>query len=71
MEWKKMNFIPLTQQNDTEVQVNMDNVTSFIPAKSGTILRFNGGNPPAVQVTEELKDVLKRMAKITGQRKSV
>jgi len=49
--------IPLTQQRKgTEIWVNMDNVTIFIPSENGTILRLNGANPTSVEVREKLEE---------------
>ena len=64
--------IPLTQQRKgTEIWVNMDNVTIFIPSENGTILRLNGANPTSVEVREKLEEVSRLIAKATKEQRSI
>ena len=63
-----MMLISLTQKTGVEIVVNMENVTSFIPSKAGTILRLNGTSPPTIEVKEDLEEVIKRINNITHQR---
>jgi len=46
----------------------MENVTSFIPSKAGTILRLNGTSPSTIEIKEDLEEVIKRIHNITHQR---
>jgi len=61
-------LISLTQKTGVEIVVNMENVTSFIPSKAGTILRLNGTSPSTIEVKEDLEEVIKRIQNITHQR---
>jgi len=61
-------LISLTQKTGVEIVVNMENVTSFIPSKAGTILRINGTSPSTIEVKEDLEEVIKRIQNITHQR---
>jgi uncharacterized protein YlzI (FlbEa/FlbD family) len=61
-------LISLTQKSGAEIVVNMENVTSFIPSKAGTILRLNGTSPSTIEVKEDLEEVIKRINNITHQR---
>jgi hypothetical protein len=65
-----MMLISLTQKTGVEIVVNMENVTSFIPSKAGTILRLNGTSPSTIEieVKEDLEEVIKRINNITHQR---
>jgi uncharacterized protein YlzI (FlbEa/FlbD family) len=63
-----MMLIQLTQKNGAEIIVNMENVTSFIPSKGGTILRLNGTSPSTVDIKEDLEEVIKRINNITHQK---
>lgn len=63
-----MILISLTQKTGIEIVVNMENVTSFIPSKAGTILRLNGTSPSTIEVKEDLEEVIKRIQNITHQR---
>jgi uncharacterized protein YlzI (FlbEa/FlbD family) len=63
-----MILISLTQKNGAEIIVNMENVTSFIPSKRGTILRLNGTSPSTVEIKEDLEEVIKRINNITHQK---
>ena len=63
-----MMLISLTQKTGVEIVVNMENVTSFIPSKAGTILRLNGTAPSTIEVKEDLEEVIKRINNITHQR---
>lgn len=63
-----MILISLTQKTGEEIVVNMENVTSFIPSKAGTILRLNGTSPSTIEVKEDLEKVIKRIHNITHQR---
>ena len=63
-----MILIPLTQKNGAEIIVNMENVTSFIPSKRGTILRLNGTSTSTVEIKEDLEEVIKRINNITHQK---
>lgn len=63
-----MMLISLTQKTGVEIVVNMENVTSFIPSKAGTILRLNGTSPSTIEVIENLEEVIKRINNITHQR---
>ncbi len=63
-----MILIALTQKNGTEIIVNMENVTSFVPTKRGTILRLNGTSPSTVEIKEDLEEVIKRINNITHQK---
>lgn len=63
-----MMLISLTQKTGVEIVVNMENVTSFIPSKAGTILRLNGTSPSTVEVKEDLEEVINRINIITHQR---
>ncbi|MCZ6897317.1 MAG: hypothetical protein O7D95_01215 [Betaproteobacteria bacterium] len=63
-----MILISLTQKTGVEIVVNMENVTSFIPSKAGTILRLNGTSPSTIEVKEDLEEVIKRIQNITHQR---
>lgn len=61
-------LISLMQKTGVEIVVNMENVTSFIPSKAGTILRLNGASPSTIEVKEDLEEVIKRINNITHQR---
>jgi len=63
-----MILISLTQKNGAEIIVNMENVTSFIPSKRGTILRLNGTSPSTIEIKEDLEEVIKRINNITHQK---
>ena len=63
-----MILIALTQKKGTEIIVNMENVTSFVPSKRGTILRLNGTSPSTVEIKEDLEEVIKRINNITHQK---
>ncbi len=63
-----MILISLTQKTGVEIVVNMENVTSFIPSKAGTILRLNGTSPSTIEIKEDLEEVIKRIDNITHQR---
>ncbi len=63
-----MILIALTQKNGAEIIVNMENVTSFVPSKRGTILRLNGTSPSTVEIKEDLEEVIKRINNITHQK---
>ncbi len=63
-----MILISLTQKNGAEIIVNMENVTSFVPSKRGTILRLNGTSPSTVEIKEDLEEVIKRINNITHQK---
>lgn len=63
-----MILISLTQKTGVEIVVNMENVTSFIPSKVGTILRLNGTSPSTIEIKEDLEEVIKRIQNITHQR---
>ena len=63
-----MILISLTQKTGVEIVVNMENVTSFIPSKAGTILRLNGTSPSTIEIKEGLEEVIKRIHNITHQR---
>ena len=63
-----MILISLTQKTGVEIVVNMENVTSFIPSKAGTILHLNGTSPSTIEVKEDLEGVIKRIQNITHQR---
>ena len=63
-----MLLISLTQKTGVEIVVNMENVTSFIPSKAGTILCLNGTPPSTIEVKEDLEEVIKRINNITHQR---
>lgn len=63
-----MILIALTQKNGAEIIVNIENVTSFVPSKRGTILRLNGTSPSTVEIKEDLEEVIKRINNITHQK---
>ncbi len=63
-----MILIALTQKNGAEIIVNMENVTSFVPTKRGTILLLNGTSPSTVEIKEDLEEVIKRINNITHQK---
>ncbi len=63
-----MILISLTQKTGVEIVVNMENVTSFIPSKVGTLLRLNGTSPSTIEIKEDLEEVIKRIQNITHQR---
>ena len=63
-----MILIALTQKNGAEIIVNIENVTSFVPSKRGTILRLNGTSPSTVEIKEDLEKVIKRINNITHQK---
>ncbi len=63
-----MMLIQLTQKNGAEIIVNMENVTSFVLSKRGTILRLNGTSPSTVDIKEDLEEVIKRINNITHQK---
>jgi len=63
-----MILIALTQKKGTEIIVNMENVTSFVPSKRGTILRLNGTSPSTIEIKEDLEEVIKRINNITHQK---
>ncbi len=63
-----MILIALTQKNGAGIIVNMENVTSFVPSKRGTILRLNGTSPSTVEIKEDLVEVIKRINNITHQK---
>jgi len=63
-----MILIALTQKNGAGIIVNMENVTSFVPSKRGTILRLNGTSPSTVEIKEDLEEVIKRINNITHQK---
>ena len=52
-----MNFIELTNLDDTPVVVNLDNVTTVVNTKKYTLVWFNTEKTDYIEVKESLADI--------------